>query len=292
MSPNLLPLLASACTGTFVGVGLVLTKVALAETGPMTIAFLRYLIGIVFLLPFLLRMTRVRFRPQDILPVVLLGIGQFGVLIGLLNYSVTVIEPGRSALIFAVFPLLTMGLAVAAGHEPFTLRRVLGILITIVGVGFSIGTAALGGDFTSAEWLGAAASLGAALIGAICSLLYRPFLQRYPTLQIGTLAMFSATVVLGFMAIPEGFFTHWPDYGQAVWLAIGGTAVVSSVGYLLWLYALRHIWASNVTSFMGLSPLTASLLGVLFLGEVLTLSDAVAVVLVLTGLVLALWRSG
>ncbi len=292
MSSGLFPLLASACTGIFVGVGLVLTKVALAEAGPLTIAFLRYSFGILLLLPFLLRIQRVPFRRRDLLPVILLGIGQFGALIGFLNYSVTVIDPGQAALIFAVFPLLTMGIAVAMGREPFTLRRALGICMTIVGVGFSIGSAALGGDFTASQWLGAGAAFLAALIGAVCSLLYRPYLQRYPTFQVGTLAMFAASLALGLLAIPEGFYDHWPAYSSDVWLSILGTAVVSSVGYLLWLYALRHVWASNVAAFMGLNPLTAALLGLVFLGEPVTLADGVAVVLVLAGLSLALWRSG
>ncbi len=291
MNATLLPLLASATTGIFVGVGLVLTRVAVAEAGPLSVAFLRYLFGVLFLLPFLFSLRFVPFQKKDLLPVVLLGIGQFGVLIALLNFAVTVIDPGQAALIFAVFPLLTMGFAVAMGQEPFTARRALGIALTVVGVGFSIGGAALGGDLSDAQWLGVGAAFLSAVTGAFCSVLYRPFLMRYPTLQIGSLAMFAATLFLGVLAIPEGFFATVPDYSSGVWAALLGIGLVSGSGYLLWLYALQHVWASNVAAFMGLSPLAASLLGLLFLDEILSLADAAAVALVVAGLSLALWRS-
>lgn len=290
MSGKTLPLLASATTGIFVGVGLVLTRYAITETGPMSVAFLRYLFGVLYLLPFLLSLRFVPFQKRDLLPVILLGIGQFGILIGLINYAVTVIHPGQAALIFAVFPLLTMGFAVAIGQEPFTLRRALGIALTIVGVGFSIGGAALGGELSDAQWLGVGAAFLSAVTGAFCSVLYRPFLMRYPTLQIGGLAMFAATLFLGGLAVPEGLFDAWPDFSTGVWLALLGIGAVSGVGYLLWLYALQRVWASNVAAFMGLSPLTASLLGLVFLGEAVTLADGLGVALVVAGLSLALWR--
>lgn len=291
MSAKTLPLLASAATGILVGVGLVLTRVALAEAGPLSVAFLRYLFGVLLLLPFLFSLRSVAFQRRDLLPVILLGIGQFGILIALLNYAVTVIDPGQAALIFAVFPLLTMGFAVTMGQEPFTARRALGIALTIVGVGFAIGGAALGGDLSDAQWLGVGAAFLSALTGALCSVLYRPFLMRYPTLQIGSLAMFAATVFLGVLAVPEGLFAAWPGFSLGVWAALLGIGLVSGIGYLLWLYALQHVWASNVAAFMGLSPLTASLLGLVFLGEAVSLADGLGVALVIAGLSLALWRS-
>ncbi len=292
MSAKTLPLLASMTTGVFVGVGLVLTRYAISEAGPLSVAFLRYLFGVLFLLPFLFSLRRVAFQGWDLLPVVLLGIGQFGILIALLNYAVTLIDPGQAALIFAVFPLLTMGFAVAMGQEPLSARRMLGIILTIVGVGFSIGGAALGGNLSEAQWLGVGAAFLSALTGAFCSVLYRPYLMRYPTLQVGSVAMFAATLFLGGLAVPEGFFTSWPDFSLGVWSALLGIGLVSGLGYMLWLYALQHVWASNVAAFMGLSPLTASLLGLAFLGEAVTLADALGLLLVIAGLALALWRSG
>jgi len=285
-------LAAAASTGILVGIALVLTRAVVAEAGPFTIAWFRYLVGLAILLPLFLRSRKVAFRARDLMPVILLGIGQFGILIALLNYAVTVIDAGQAALIFAVFPLLTMALAIAVGQEPFTARRALGILLTIVGVGLAIGEAALAGSFSGAQWLGIGAAFLSACTGAFCSVLYRPYVQRYPTLQISCLAMVAAVGFLTFPALSEGLFDGWPAFSAGGWMAIFGIGLASGAGYLAWLYALREVWASNVTAFMGLSPVTAMLLGAVFLGEALTWADAAGVALVLTGLVLALWRSG
>jgi drug/metabolite transporter (DMT)-like permease len=43
--------------------------------------------------------------------------------------------------------------------------------------------------------------------------------------------------------------------------------VSSGIGYYLWLWALRHASPTRVTVFLALSPITATLLGALALGE-------------------------
>ena len=47
-----------------------------------------------------------RGRGRDLLPIALLGIGQFGILVALLNYSLAFITSARAGLIFALMPLV------------------------------------------------------------------------------------------------------------------------------------------------------------------------------------------
>jgi drug/metabolite transporter (DMT)-like permease len=105
-----------------VGAALVATRFVIGQTSPAALALLRYLIGFACLLPPLLLSRRVRFERRDLLPIGLLGITQFGVVIILLNYALQSIPSGRSALIFASLPLITMLLAAALGYERVTLR--------------------------------------------------------------------------------------------------------------------------------------------------------------------------
>ena len=44
----------------------------------------------------------------------------------------------------------------------------------------------------------------------------------------------------------------------------------SGGGYVLWLWALKTIAATRVTVFLALSPITAAVLGAVFLGEAVT----------------------
>ena len=116
-----------------------------------------------------------------------LGIGQFGVLIALLNYGLQHIGAAQAALIFSLFPLLTLLLSAALGRERVTASLVLGVLISIAGVALALSPKL--GQPQSGHWWGELAVAAAACIGALCSVLYRPYLQRYPTVPVSAFAM-------------------------------------------------------------------------------------------------------
>ncbi len=262
-----LPSIAAATTGILVGAAIVATRFVIGQTGPATLALLRYLIGFGCLLPLLLLSGRVRFARRDLLPIGLLGITQFGVVVTLLNYALQYISSSRAALIFATLPLITMLLATALGYERATLSKALGVLATIVGVGFVLGEQSIQAGSSGSQWIGALAVLASAASGALCSLLYRPYLQKYPTLAISVFAMLASVLALALVAAAEGFFQAPPHFTPAGWLAVGFIGVSSGLGYYLWLWALNHTSATNVTVFLALSPVSATILGALALAE-------------------------
>ncbi len=282
---------AAAATGVQVGSAMVATRFVVDQTGPISLALLRYVIGFCCLLPVVwLSAGPVRFARRDVLPIALLGITQFGILIALLNYGLRFIPSARAALIFATFPLLTMVLAVALGHERLTLPKILGVLLTIAGVGVALGEKTLDGARAEA-WVGELAVFASALSGAVCSVLYRPYLRRYPALPVSAFAMLAS---VGFLAIPaagEGFFATLPRFTPGGWLAIVFIGVGSGVGYYLWLWALGHAPATEVTVFLSLSPFTAAALGAFFLGEEISGRAVFGLTCVASGLWLAHWRS-
>ena len=282
---------AAAATGVQVGSAMVATRFVVDQTGPTSLALLRYVIGFCCLLPVVwLSAGPVRFARRDVLPIALLGITQFGILIALLNYGLRFIPSARAALIFATFPLLTMVLAVALGHERLTLPKSLGVLLTIAGVGLALGEKALQGGGAQ-EWVGELAVFASASSGAVCSVLYRPYLRKYPALPVSAFAMLASVGFLAILAAGEGFFVSPPRFTPGGWLAIVFIGLSSGVGYYLWLWALGHAPATQVTVFLALSPVTAAALGALFLGEAISGVSAVGLACVALGLWLAHWRA-
>ena len=278
---------AAAATGVQVGSAMVATRFVVDQTGPTSLALLRYVIGFCCLLPVVwLSAGPVRFARRDVLPIALLGITQFGILIALLNYGLRFIPSARAALIFATFPLLTMVLAVALGHERLTLPKILGVLLTIAGVGLALGEKALQGGGAQ-EWVGELAVFASASSGAVCSVLYRPYLRKYPALPVSAFAMLASVGFLAILAAGEGFFVSPPRFTPGGWLAIVFIGLSSGVGYYLWLWALGHAPATQVTVFLALSPVTAAALGALFLGEAISGGSAVGLACVALGLWLA-----
>jgi drug/metabolite transporter (DMT)-like permease len=284
-----LAIAAAAATGIQVGAAIVATRYVVHETGPASLALLRYAIGVCCLVPPIV-LTRAwpRFAARDLVPIAALGIGQFGLLIALLNFGLRYIPAGRAALLFASFPLMTLTIAALLGRERMTLAKTGGVLLTILGVGLALGERALERGGAGSAWLGEAAVLASALCGALCSVLCRPLLQRYPTLPVSAVAMLAAVLFLAGLAAGEGFFAAFPPAISAGgWAAIVFIGVSSGVFYFVWLWALAHAPPTRVTIFLALSPVTAALLGALLLGEAITLGAMLGLASVAAGLFLA-----
>lgn len=263
---------------------MVATRVVVDQAGPASLALLRYAIGFLCLLPVALARPRPAFAPRDLAPIALLGITQFGILIALLNHGLRFVPSARAALIFATFPLLTMLLAAALGHERLGATKAVGVLVTIGGVAVALGDKAWAAAGAGHAWIGEAAVFGAALSGAVCSVLYRPYLRRYPTVPVSGLAMLASVGFLAILAAGEGFFAAWPSFSATGWAAVLFIGGSSGVGYFLWLWALGNAPATDVTVFLALSPFTAAVLGAGLLGERVSAALALGLVCVGAGL--------
>jgi drug/metabolite transporter (DMT)-like permease len=290
-----LALLAAAATGVQVGAAIVASRFAVAEVPPLTLAMLRYAIGFACLLPFAWRSLRSADRAavepagasttHDYFAMAALGIGQFGILIALLNFGLQRIGAAPAALIFSLFPLLTLLLAAALGRERITPFLLAGVLATIAGVALALAPKLAAPQ--GSDWWGELAVVAAACTGASCSVLYRPYLQRYPTIPVSAFAMLASVLFLGLLALGE----HWPSrvarFSAQAWIAVAFIGVSSGIGYFWWLYALKHESPTRVTVFLALSPVTAALLGWGWLGEPLQLNALAALVLIASGLAVA-----
>jgi drug/metabolite transporter (DMT)-like permease len=285
-----LAVLAAAITGIQVGAAITATRYVAADISPASLAFLRYAIGVACLIPAVAMARSFRFARADIVPIAALGIGQFGILIALLNYGLKTVPAARGALIFATFPLLTLMVAALLGHERVSVRKLAGILATLLGVflalsdkilnGASVhGWSALGGEL---------AILASAATGAICSVLYRPYLARYRALPVSAFAMMAAAAALLVPAALDDLFAAPAQLSALAWGAIVFIGLSSGGGYVLWLWALKNIAATRVTVFLALSPITAAALGVALLGEPVTAGMMAGVGCVAMGL----WVAG
>jgi drug/metabolite transporter (DMT)-like permease len=279
-----------------VGAAIVASRFAVAEVPPLTLAMLRYAIGFCCLLPFAWRTLSgaslphrtaaiVKSRARDLLAMAALGIGQFGVLIALLNFGLQHIGAAQAALIFSLFPLLTLLLSAALGRERVTLSLLLGVLISIAGVALAL-VPKLGAP-QAGHWWGELAVAAAACTGALCSVLYRPYLQRYPTVPVSAFAMLASVLFLALLALGEDWPARIGTFGVQAWAAVTFIGVSSGVGYFWWLYALKHESPTRVTVFLALNPVTAALLGWTFLGEALHPAALGALMLIAAGLWLA-----
>ena len=273
-----LALLAAAGTGVQVGAAIVASRFIVGEVPPLTLGLIRYAIGFLCLLPFVLKvfmplalmgraLTAIKnIAMRDWLMMAALGTGQFAVLVALLNYGLQHLGAAQAALIFSLFPLLTLLLSSALGRERISPALLGGVLLSLTGVALSLWPK-LQAPQGSGHWWGEAAVLASACTGALCSVLYRPYLKRFPTLAVSSFAMLVSVLVLAVLALHESWPMRVLALGTRTWLVLGLIGASSGMAYVWWLYALKHESPTRVTVFLALNPVTAALLGIFFLGE-------------------------
>ncbi|RYX95041.1 MAG: DMT family transporter [Comamonadaceae bacterium] len=296
MSERNLALWAAAASGVLVGAAIVATRFVVAEVPPLTLAMLRYAVGFFCLLPFMAGAAwssidggKPLFARKDLVPIALLGMGQFATLIALLNFGLKYVGAAQAALIFSLFPLLTLLLSALLGHERVSARLSGGVALSILGVGVALAPrldAAHSGTGSNGWW-GELAVFASACVGAVCSVLYRPYLRRYPPVHVSGFAMLASVALLCLLALNEGWPARLPAMSAPAWWTVAFIGVNSGVGYFFWLYALKHESPTRVTMFLALNPVTAALLAVPFLGEPLTAWTVAAIGLIAGGLWLA-----
>ena len=283
--------IAGAVIGVQVGAALVATRFVAAETGPVSLALMRYIVGVAILLPIALVAARglgVRgWSRREWLMIIGLGVMQFGVQIASLNEGLKTVVAARAALIYTTTPFIALAIGALLGRERFTGPKLIGVVLTFAGVALALGEKVLETKTGASGWRGEMLCFAAAALAAACSVFYRATLGHLPALTVGAWAMAASFLFLVPIAAIEGFFTRVPTYSIAGWVAIIFIGASSALGYYLWLWALQNTTPTRVTAFLALSPITAALLGVALLGESLSVGIVGGGVLIIAGLWLA-----
>jgi drug/metabolite transporter (DMT)-like permease len=194
------------------------------------------------------------------------------------------VTAATGAILVATTPLWTMLISIATGRERWHAATALGSLVAFVGVAVVVFMGTGHVEFTAAAK--SLVILIAPLSWALYSVYTKPLVNRY-----GGLFVTGATLSLGtFTLLPLGFtYGVAPlagltagDWGWLAFLALLSTAL----GYALWNHALKFRSASAVSAYIYFNPVVATLVGVLFLHERVTLFFLLGSALVLAGVVL------
>jgi len=262
-------------------------KVAVVETGPITLAAMRSSIAAVILLV-LLRLKgpidwRIGFAhfPQFL---IVGGIGS-ALPFMMIPWAELRIDSSLAGLLMSVGPLATLAGAWAFGLEDhFPMRRIFGILIGLCGalLIFADGFGALGTGHLIAQIVTLLASLC-----YVCGNLMVRRLSAIPPFTISTLAITLSAVLLWPAALifetPAPMSWSVLSWQMVIWLGVMPTAFAFSIRYFLIARA-----GATFTSYVGyLVPGLALVIGALWLGETVTADKIAALLLILLGLILA-----
>ena len=271
----------------------VAVRVAVQEVPPLSLAVLRFGQGGLLLMLLLLLagawdLLRVNWRDLPLL--ILLGVVLFAVFPVTFNASLRLIEASRGALVLATIPLWSALLARIARSERLAPRQVVGILLTLGGVGLALSERGLGWQVGMGTLAGDGLMLATALCGAAYGVLAQRAFARYATLTVTTYAMVLGTLLLLPAALVEGLVGVLPQLArQTVALLVFLGVFGGALGFFLWTYALTRLTPTQVAVYINLNPLVAMVLAAALLAEHLTIMFVAGFGAVLMGVVLVNW---
>ena len=287
-NPYLLLILATLFwAGNFV-----LSKAISTDVPPVTLAFGRWVLAFIFVLPFAyphLRKDRsVLLRHWKILlPISFLGITCFNTFIYVGLQSTTAIN---SLLLQSFFPVMVPVLAFVFFREKLNLRQTGGILLSLVGTLWLVAQGdvqrLLSARFNAGDlWIFVAVILYA---GYTLLLRFRP--------GVHPLSFLAVTFGVGFILLLPFFLIEVPHYPAIrlttdliisfLYLAI----FPSVVSYLFFNEAVRMIGATTAGLFSHLMPVFGSLMAIAFLGETFHTYHTWGILLIFAGIFLVIRR--
>jgi drug/metabolite transporter (DMT)-like permease len=284
---------AAALAAILFGASVVAIRIAVRDIPPLTLAVLRFGQGSLVLFVALVAFRRdlLRIDRRDLPYFALLGIIFYTIFPVTFNAGMRYIEASRAALLLATMPLWTVVIARLVVGERLTRRQIAGVVLSISGVAIVMidRRAIIDGTHYSAK--GDLLLLATALCGAVYNVLAKRMLGRYAGLTVTVYAMAIGTLLL----VPASLLERAPSVAtldretlaMVIFVGVFGGALAFS----LWTSALSRLSPTQVSVFINLNPMAATLLGATVLRERLSIFFAVGFAAVVVGVMIVNWTA-
>ncbi|NPV90023.1 MAG: EamA family transporter [Firmicutes bacterium] len=261
------------------------TKQAISQVPPGTLAFLRFLLANLVLLPFYYRDPQ---RGQGVGWKGLAWMGFTGAFLyfALQNWGLYFTSVSAGSLIQGGIPAIIALCSVIFLRERVSAIRAVGIFLSIAGV---VGIIMVSGDITggSRPFLGNMMMLGSCLAWAAYTML-----NKRLNLSVNPVTATLGTFFFGMLFMLPLMAYELKDYHLALsWLTVGNIlylgVVASALPIFLWNYALLHTDASEAGLYINLVPVVSVISAVIFLKETVNLGQIVSGAVVILGVLVA-----
>ena len=272
------------------GSNFIVVKAAMEVLPPIGMSAIRFSIAALVLLALLhWREGTVRLPLRDLGAMAAVGILGFGVYQVLWTTGLLSITAGDSALLIASTPVLTALLAVVAGSDTLTWRKLTGAVMSFAGVAVVV----VGGEGLSvgASLAGAALTLGAAVCWAVYTAFGAPILRRHSPLRTTAWAVAAGAT---FLLVPGGVQLLAVDLSQVtppVWGAVLYSAIVpAGLSNVVVFHGVKLLGPTRITAYQFLVPAFAVVLGAALLQEPVRAAQPIGGLIIVAGILIT--RSG
>jgi drug/metabolite transporter (DMT)-like permease len=283
---NIKPILKAVFAVTVWGASFIATKVALQEISPITIVWLRFLMGIIILGVVVVAHQQLVLPPREEWGYFAL-LGFLGITFHqwLQSNALQTSEAGTTAWIVSTTPVFMAILGRFLLHEELGWMKSLGILLAFVGVLIVVSK----GDFGSIS-VGRFGAPGDVLIlvsavnWAVFSALSRRGLQTHPASQMMFYIMLLGWLFTSILFVTTNGIAEIPALTVDGWMAITFLGVFcSGLAYIAWYDALKSLGTAQTGVFLYIEPLVAVVVAFFVLAEPITLASLLGGAVILFG---------
>lgn len=260
-------------------------EIALRGFQPFTVVFLRVSIAAVILVGVVyLRGQRMPAALRTWGAYLVMGALNNSIPFSLIVWGQTRIGSGVASILNATTPIFTVILAhLLTSDEHLSIRKMSGVLTGFLGVYIMLAPELK--DGFSWRGLGQFAILGAAVSYSLAGIFGKRFKDRSPVVNSAGMLICSSSMMLPLFIITTPFATLNPSM-DAVAAIIGIAVISTAMAYLLYFRILATAGATNVLLVTFLLPISALLLGVGVLGEVIHVWEYTGMGCIFLGLIL------
>ena len=258
----------------------IFTKAGLRYYDAETLAVIRYILASAGLIVLIFIKKIKKPDLKDIPLFLILGFLGFAFYIITFNRGMVTLNSSTSSVILACSPIIASVLSGIFLKEKVSIFGWMSIIISFLGITVLTLWEGVFKFNTGIFWI-----LLSAVLVATYNISIRKVTEKYTGMEAAVYSMLAGTLLL-IIYLPASILKIGSmssiSFFIVIWLAIPGTVIA----YIFWSMALEAAdTTGEVTNFMFITPFLATIMGIIFLGEKLTVATVTGGILILSGVI-------
>jgi drug/metabolite transporter (DMT)-like permease len=268
-------------------------RIVSAELPAFTTSCIRFFIASLFMVPALYLKEKHFPKPtrREFLWIFLLSLVGVVFFNALLFTSLKTITAVRSSVMLAFTPAIVAVIARFLFKEKITPLIAIGIVLATIGAVLTITNGDIKTVISNGLAIGDIFMLGAVIAWAAYSIIIKLAMSRLSAITLLAYGSVMGVIILIPLTLLEGAWSVVPHLSSAaIWSLVFLSLGAAGLAYLWYYEGIRHVGSSKASVFLNVEPVAAILIGVILLGEELTLVVSIGAILVIGGLFLTNYR--
>ncbi|WP_422479095.1 DMT family transporter [Pleomorphochaeta sp. DL1XJH-081] len=235
---------------------------------------------------------RIRFSKKDFVGIMAVGIAGLGVFQTLFPIGIDETSTPLGGILMATMPIQVVIISLLFRLEKPTWKAIAGILLTIVGLAIITIAAGESSSHEDTTIRGILFVVLAELGYGINTTFLRPYMRRYPPLQVTGLAMATSVIMYELVYLSEMRALDFTTLPPVAWLTtIYSGLIAFLLANVMWNLSVKRIGSTQVAVYGNLPPVVVLILSALIFQDLLNIVQMLGSLIILTGVILAQTRS-